>query len=296
MAVMVWIHGGAFVEGAGQYYHPRPLMKSNVVVVSINYRLGGLGFLNFGNRHVSGNQGLWDQALAIEWVRENILGFGGDADRVTIFGESAGGMSVHAQILSPVNQGKLAGGIAQSGTMLAFQMEKLPPRRVQATARDVSSKLGCGGQLTKATLSCLQDVPIERLMEATSSADQNADDEIAWGPVVDDFSTKPFMPTPPLEAMMEGKFNRVPFISGTVKHDGALLYHLPNHFYSSGVRLAHVCLLRSKTTETPPLMSTDRWPTSCGITTTTNPRTRPWTAASPTCSPMATSSSPTSSP
>jgi len=222
MAVMLWIHGGAFVEGAGQYYHPRPLMKSNVVVVSINYRLGGLGFLNFGNRHVSGNQGLWDQALAIEWVRENIGQFGGDADRVTIFGESAGGMSVHAQILSAVNQGKLAGGIAQSGTMLAYQMERLPHRRVQATARDVSSKLGCGGQLTKATLSCLQDVPIERLMEATSSPDPTADDQPSWGPVVDDFSTKPFLPTPPLEAMMEGKFNRVPFISGTVKHDGAL--------------------------------------------------------------------------
>merc|ERR1712088_1133803 len=155
-------------------------MKSNVVVVSINYRLGGLGFLNFGNRHVSG-----------------------DKDRVTIFGESAGGMSVHAQILSAVNQGKLAGGIAQSGTLLAYQMERLPPRRVQATARDVSSKLGCGGQLTKATLSCLQDIPIERLMEATSSPDPTADDQPSWGPVVDDFSTKPFMPTPPLEAMME---------------------------------------------------------------------------------------------
>merc|ERR1711936_1283956 len=62
----------------------------------------------------------------------------------------------------------------------------------------------------------------ERLMEATSSADQTADDEISWGPVVDDFSTKPFLPMPPLEAMMEGKFNRVPFVSGTVKHDGAL--------------------------------------------------------------------------
>jgi len=222
MAVMIWIHGGAFTEGAGHYYHPRPLMKSGVVVVSINYRLGGLGFLNFGNRHVMGNQGLWDQALAIEWVRENIGEFGGDPERVTIFGESAGGMSVHAQVLSHVNQGKLAGAIAQSGTMLAYQMERLPPRRVQATAREVSSKLGCGGQLTKATLSCLQDVPIERLMDVTSSPDPAADDQPAWGPIVDDFSSKPFMPIPPLEAMMEGKFNRVPFISGTVEHDGAL--------------------------------------------------------------------------
>merc|ERR1712088_796523 len=91
-----------------------------------------------------------------------------------------------------------------------------------ATAREVSSKLGCGGQLTKATLSCLQDVPIERLMDVTSSPDPAADDQPAWGPVVDDFSSKPFMPIPPLEAMMEGKFNRVPFISGTVEHDGAL--------------------------------------------------------------------------
>merc|ERR1712037_598633 len=104
-------------------------------------------------------------------------------DRVTIFGESAGGMSVHAQILSAVNQGKLAGGIAQSGTLLAYQMERLPPRRVQATAREVSSKLGCGGQLTKATLSCLQDVPIERLMEVTSSSDPTADDQPSWGSV-----------------------------------------------------------------------------------------------------------------
>merc|ERR1719167_756728 len=186
MAVMIWIHGGAFTEGAGHYYHPRPLMKSGVVVVSINYRLGGLGFLNFGNRHVMGNQGLWDQALAIEWVRENIGEFGGDPERVTIFGESAGGMSVHAQVLSHVNQGKLAGAIAQSGTMLAYQMERLPPRRVQATAREVSSKLGCGGQLTKATLSCLQDVPIERLMDVTSSPDPAADDQPAWGTVEHD--------------------------------------------------------------------------------------------------------------
>merc|ERR1712130_796250 len=112
-----------------------------------------------------------------------------------------GGMSVHAQILSAVNQGKLAGGISQSGTLLATQMERLPPRRVQATAREVSSKLGCGGQLTKATLSCLQDVPIERLMEVTSSSDPTADDQLAWGPVVDDFSSKPFLPTPPLEVI-----------------------------------------------------------------------------------------------
>ena len=96
----------------------RGLIDEDVILVTINYRLHALGFLSFGNDVVSGNMGLRDQHLALQWVRYNIREFGGDPDRITIFGESAGAMSVQAQVLSPLNSGLLAGAIAQSGSIL----------------------------------------------------------------------------------------------------------------------------------------------------------------------------------
>ena len=103
LPVMVWIHGGGFVAGSGsrQMYGMHHFMDRDVVMVSINYRLGLLGGLYLDKERVPGNQGLRDQILALHWVRENIDKFGGDKDRVTIFGESAGGMSVMNLVLSP---------------------------------------------------------------------------------------------------------------------------------------------------------------------------------------------------
>ena len=90
--VMVWIHGGAFVSGSGTFwdYGPQYFMESGVILVSINYRLGPLGFLSTATEELPGNLGLWDQALALAWVRDNIRYFGGDPGRVTLLGESAG--------------------------------------------------------------------------------------------------------------------------------------------------------------------------------------------------------------
>ena len=111
-AVMVWIHGGGFTLGSKDIYRMSGLVAEDVVLVAMNYRLGALGFLSFGNDLVSGNMGLRDQHLALMWVQANIQEFGGDPTKITIFGESAGAVSVQAQVLSPLNSGVIQGAIA----------------------------------------------------------------------------------------------------------------------------------------------------------------------------------------
>ena len=121
--VMVWIHGGAFVSGSGSspiYDGSILATRGNVVVVTINYRLGVLGFLNLneitgGRIPATGNEGLLDQAFALQWVQDNIANFGGDPNNVTIFGESAGGMSVGALLGLPQAKGLFHRAIPQSG-------------------------------------------------------------------------------------------------------------------------------------------------------------------------------------
>uniref|UniRef100_A0A087Y3R1 Carboxylic ester hydrolase n=1 Tax=Poecilia formosa TaxID=48698 RepID=A0A087Y3R1_POEFO len=117
--VLVWIYGGAFVSGTStlDVYQGHFLCKSqNVVVVSMNYRLGPLGFLAInGNQHIRGNQGLLDQRLALKWVVDNIAAFGGDPKKITIFGESAGAASVGFHLVSPGSQGLFQRAVMQSG-------------------------------------------------------------------------------------------------------------------------------------------------------------------------------------
>jgi len=111
--VMVWIHGGALFAGSGAGYPPQNLAAKGVVVVTINYRLGLFGY--FAHPDLNGtNFGLQDQVKALEWVKNNIADFGGNPDQVTIFGESAGGTSVLALMVSPLSEGLFAGAIAES--------------------------------------------------------------------------------------------------------------------------------------------------------------------------------------
>ncbi|MBC7976123.1 MAG: carboxylesterase family protein, partial [Myxococcales bacterium] len=124
--VMVWIHGGGLTAGQSDVYDPTPLVdQGDVIVVTINYRLGALGFTAHPSLTAesadaaSGNYGLLDQQEALRWVRRNILLFGGDPTRVTIFGESAGGLSVHAHLASPTSHGLFQRAIVQSG---AYQL------------------------------------------------------------------------------------------------------------------------------------------------------------------------------
>lgn len=120
LPVLFWIHGGGFQFGNGNafLYGPDYLIPENIILVTINYRLGALGFLNTGTPDAPGNAGLKDQVLALKWVRDNIKSFGGDPNAVTIAGQSAGSASVHYLLLSPMAKGLFKRAIAQSGVAL----------------------------------------------------------------------------------------------------------------------------------------------------------------------------------
>ena len=108
LPVMVWIHGGSFLTGSSNSFSPNYLMDKNIVLVTINYRLGILGFLSTGDSVAPGNFGMKDQIFALKWVQKNIQFFGGDRNHVTIFGESAGGAAVHLHAFSDASHGILS--------------------------------------------------------------------------------------------------------------------------------------------------------------------------------------------
>ncbi|KAJ8714144.1 hypothetical protein PYW08_007764 [Mythimna loreyi] len=118
LPVMVWIHGGKFVGGSASESGPEFLLRNDVVVVAINYRLGAYGFMCLGIPEVPGNQGLKDQVLALRWINENIDAFGGNSRQITVFGESAGGMSVNLHLLSSY-ESLFQKAIIQSGPALS---------------------------------------------------------------------------------------------------------------------------------------------------------------------------------
>ena len=121
LPVLVWIYGGGFAGGSTSYYDGTPLAEQGVVLVSINYRVGKLGFFahpelsSETEQGTSGNYGLLDQIAGLKWIQNNISKFGGDPDKVTIFGESAGGISVSMLCASPLAKGLFRGAISQSG-------------------------------------------------------------------------------------------------------------------------------------------------------------------------------------
>ena len=167
--VLVWIHGGAFVGGSGSvpWYDGESFARNgDVVVVSINYRLGALGFLHVG--HLlgeayadSGSAGIADQITALEWVRDNIAAFGGDPNRVTVFGESAGGMSVGSLLGSPHAKGLFTTAIAQSG---AAHNASTTERAAEVTAL-VLAQLG----LSEAGADGLLSIGVDELMAAQNA-------------------------------------------------------------------------------------------------------------------------------
>ena len=105
LPVMVWLTGGAFLGGGGMWYGPRLWMTHQIILVTVNYRVGPFGFLTLGSSEAPGNAGMLDQVMALEWVQDNIASFGGDPGRVTLAGESAGSYSAFYHLVSPRSTG-----------------------------------------------------------------------------------------------------------------------------------------------------------------------------------------------
>jgi para-nitrobenzyl esterase len=209
--VMVWIHGGALVTGESDDYAPAGLVADGVTVVTINYRLGALGFLAHpalaDANGQSGDYGLMDQQAALRWVQRNIAGFGGDPRDVTVFGESAGGLSTLSQVASPQAKGLFERAIVESGS---YNLTQASLASAETAGEAFATKAGCASQ----TAACLRALPVATILasENTAGYTPNINSEV--------------LPQSLATAFAAGDFNHVPVINGTNRDEWRLFVAL----------------------------------------------------------------------
>ena len=238
LPVFFWIHGGALVDGTGAQYDPSVMVSENdIIVVTINYRLGALGWLvepgllaaapnYFQNAGDAGNYGLMDQQLALQWVQHNIRGFGGDPRKVTIGGESAGGLSVSSLLASTTTgTGLYRSAIIESG---AYMLHNVPSKDAYGAVFGAAfdETLGCSQPSDAA---CLRAAPIASILAAQ---------ETVFGAhgISPDFGTR-VLPNSLEQAFSTGDFIRVPVLQGTNANEGRLFEPLYFPFPSTLVNV-----------------------------------------------------------
>lgn len=208
--VMVWLHAGGFVWGSGAdaVVDGEALARQGVVLVTLNYRLGSLGFLAHpelsaeSGRHASGNYGLHDQLAALRWIQQNIAAFGGDPDNVTVFGLSAGAISAQVLMASPLAKGLFHRVIAQSGSVRAM--------RTQAQLADAErAGLDFGKAVRAPTIQALREVPAEQLLAIPLRAEPTID---GW-----------LLPQDVDKVFEAGQQNDVPVITGGTTKEGSAM-------------------------------------------------------------------------
>ncbi|NXN60086.1 NLGNX protein, partial [Rynchops niger] len=209
--VMVYIHGGSYMEGTGNMIDGSILASyGNVIVVTLNYRLGVLGFLSTGDQAAKGNYGLLDQIQALRWIEENIGSFGGDPKRVTIFGSGAGASCVSLLTLSHYSEGLFQKAIIQSGTALSSWAVNYQPAKY---TRILADKVGCDMLDTTDLVECLRNKNYKELIQQTITP---ATYHIAFGPVIDG----DVIPDDPQILMEQGEFLNYDIMLGVNQGEG----------------------------------------------------------------------------
>jgi para-nitrobenzyl esterase len=216
LPVMVWIHGGGLFAGESDDYDPRALVeRGRVIVVTFNYRLNVFGFLAHpaldAEGHPFGNYGLMDQQFALGWVRRNIAAFGGDPERITIFGESAGGQSVMAHLAAPSSRGLFQRAIIESGAY-AITGASVDRAAAEATGLRFATAVGC----PDAGSECLRALTVAQIQaKGTAFA--------AGTPLIIDGQV---LPSAIGTAIESGDFNRVPVMNGTTRDEATFFVSL----------------------------------------------------------------------
>ncbi|XP_076258000.1 juvenile hormone esterase-like isoform X2 [Rhynchophorus ferrugineus] len=240
LPVMVFIHGGGFISGSGLtsgpegYYAPNFWMQNGVILVTLNYRLGVFGFFSTGDDVIPGNNGLKDQVLALKWVKRNIAAFGGDSDKVLIFGQSAGSASVGYLLLSPSASGLFRSAILQSGTPLCpWAYQRNQTSISYKTASFIDSQFETSRDSSK-LLEVLQSVEARTIDAAGLSFanwDSSKPDNVVrqqlqqgffFAPVTEVENDEAFLTEYPYVALENGRFNKVPIMIGTDSEEGLM--------------------------------------------------------------------------
>ncbi|TDD71437.1 carboxylesterase family protein [Actinomadura darangshiensis] len=216
--VVVWVPGGGYYMGAGSNYGAqRMAAKGDVVVVSVNYRLGVFGFFGHPGLEGSGTYGLKDQQAALSWVQRNIAGFGGDPRNVTFAGQSAGAISGCAHLTSPSAKGLFGKAVLESGACSHGWLENFDYRKqpagdilqplaaVQAHGRETAAGLGCTGD-DQAVIACLRGLPVDKLLPVLGKYIYPA-----YGTDV--------LPQRPSDALRAGRYHHMPVLSGNTRDE-----------------------------------------------------------------------------
>ena len=221
LPVMVWIYGGGFSIGSGSepWYNGANLARKGVIVVTVNYRLDVFGFLAHpeltaeSEHHTSGNYGLLDQVAALGWIQRNIAAFGGDPGQVTIFGESAGSLSVSALMASPLARGLFQRVIGESGAMLSPDRS---PFALSPLAKAEQAGVKFADMLSAHSIAELREKPADALLEAVAKTPDLP--RMSKGPIIDGR----MLPVNPAEIFAKGQQTDVPLLAGSNSDEGIL--------------------------------------------------------------------------
>ncbi|KAJ7463188.1 extracellular triacylglycerol lipase precursor [Mycena latifolia] len=253
LPVMAWIPGGGLVAGGSQTYDASALVAQSisrgtpVVYVSLNYRLGPLGFPpgREASRNKALNLGFRDQLMALHWIQNNIGAFNGDKSKVTVFGESAGAGSIGILFLNSNLEELARAAVIQSGS--ASLLPVFDPSRRQADWDNFVRDAGCAESLpTGSSIACLQGVDASVLLQAISTSSAKSDEDYPWGPVLDGPSG--LIPDIPSVMWEKGKFARIPFMTGSNLDEGTF-FTTP---LMNSTAMARVYLISNYTTPAVP--------------------------------------------
>ncbi|KAH8411061.1 hypothetical protein KR222_011277, partial [Zaprionus bogoriensis] len=226
LPVMVYIHGGGFFSGSASPLLTGPeyfMDTGEVILVAMAYRLGALGFLSTQDAAIPGNFGLKDQQLALRWVQRNIKAFGGDPRRVTIFGQSAGGVSTHLHMLSSKSEGLFQHAISMSGTAnVPFAIAEQPLQQARRTA-ELCQVQDAQELSTPKLARALRAVDVRTLLDAGDGLKfWNVDHMTNYRPVVEANSAEAFLSAHPKQLLAKGSYRKLPWLLGTVPQEGAV--------------------------------------------------------------------------